>query len=80
MSYCKQYKSPLPDEDSTLCLLTSKCDLVIWGTGLGIVRDTPPYHGEHVCLITWESYDAWLSCVPDKVQPYQLNLILTFDL
>ena len=46
--------------------LTSKCDLDIWG--------------EHVCQVTWESYDAWLRGELDKVQSYQTVLILTFDL
>ena len=44
---------------------------------MGLVRDTPPYGGEHVCLVTWESYDAWLRCGPDKVKSYQTVLILT---
>ena len=29
--------------------LTSKCDLDIWGTGLGFEHDTPPHHGERLC-------------------------------
>ena len=55
----------------TVLILTSKCDLDICGTGLSLVRDTPPQHGECLCQVMWESYDAWLRCEPDKVQSYQ---------
>ena len=48
--------------------------------GLGLVRDTPTHQSEHVCLVTWDSYDAWLRGGPDKVQFYQTVLIFTFDL
>ena len=56
------------------------CDLDFRGTGLCLVRNTPTNHGEHVCFVTWESYDAWLRCGPNKVQSYQTVLMLTFDL
>ena len=65
-----------PDKEQsyqTVLILTSECDLDIWGTCLGLVRDTPPYDGEHVCLVTWESYDAWLRCEQDKVQSFLSN-------
>ena len=74
MSYCKQYKSPLPDDDSTLCIVCAFVDIKQQCTHV------ITYHGEHVCQVTWESYDALLRCGPDKVQSYQTVLILTFDL
>ena len=41
MSYCKQYKNPLPDEESSfLYLHSSMCDLDIWGT-----CENPKMHG-----------------------------------
>ena len=46
---------------------TSKYDLDIWGTGLGLARDTPPHHGEHLCQVSLKSYNAWLKWGPDKV-------------
>ena len=46
---------------------TSRCDLDLWSTGLGLVCHMSPHYGEHVCQATLESYDAWF-------------LILTFDL
>ena len=41
------------------------------------MRDMSPKHGEHVNLVTWESYVAWLRCETDKVQSYQTVLIVT---
>ena len=60
--------------------LTSKCNLDIWGTCLGLVRDTPPHYGQRLCQVSLKSYNAWLKCGPDNVQSYQTVLILTFDL
>ena len=57
--------------------LTSKCDLDISCTCLGLVRDTPPHHDERLCQVSLKYYDAWLKCGPDKVQSYQTVLILT---
>ena len=44
---------------------------------MGLVCDTPPNDGEHVCLVTWESYNAWLRIGPEKVV---LSYITHFDL
>ena len=60
--------------------LNFKYDLDIWGTGLSLVRDKPPYHGECLCQVSWKSYDALLRCRLNKVQSYQAVLISIFDL
>ena len=43
------------------------------------MRYTSPHHIEHVFPVIWESYDAWLRCWPEKVQSYQIVLILIFN-
>ena len=45
-----------------------------------LVCHISPNHGENVCTVTWEPYDAWLRCEPDKVQSYQAVLMLNFNI
>ena len=55
-----------PIKQSSFLYLTYKCDLDIRGTGLGLVCDTQPQHGERLCQVSWKSYDAWSRCGLDK--------------
>ena len=34
-------------------------------------------YDEHVCPVTWESYDAWLRCGSDKISPIKQYLFLS---
>ena len=42
-------------------ILTNKCDLHLWPTCMGIVRDTPPCDGELLCQVILKSHDLWRS-------------------
>ena len=38
--------------------LSADCDLDLWPSDMGLVRDTLSYHGDHVCRIIFKSYYA----------------------
>ena len=51
------------------------------------LHHTPPHHRDHVCPVTWKSYDAWLRCGPVKsilsnsthFDLWPLRVTLTFE-
>ena len=47
--------------------LISKCDLDLWAMDMGLARDTPTHHGEHLCPVILKSPDEWQSYSPDKI-------------
>ena len=53
------------DIESHFWPLTFMCDLDLWETSLGLVRDTPSSCPEHFCQVIWKSFHAYRSYSPD---------------